>query len=152
MSKVTNNTTIIKQINTELIKSTLKLLKHATKPLLANETGLSLATCNTILNELLLTGEVIAVELEASNGGRPATRFMYNADSSYIAYIYKKAEGGFNFDFKKTFKQMRISHLFEGNEKINIGLYACSPCASSFNAVFSEITVSDCLWKEHKNS
>lgn len=96
MSKITNNTTIIKQINTELIKSTLKLLKHATKPLLANETGLSLATCNTILNELLITGEVIAVELEASNGGRPATRFMYNADFSYIACIYTKTEGGVN--------------------------------------------------------
>lgn len=52
----------------------------------------------------------------------------------------------------KNFKQMRIFHLFEGNEKINIGLYACSPCASSFNAVFSEITVSECLWQEHKNS
>lgn len=52
----------------------------------------------------------------------------------------------------KTFKQMRIFHLFEGNEKINIGLYACSPCASSFNAVFSEIAVSECLWKEHTNS
>lgn len=96
MSKIASNTTMIKQINTALIKSTLKMLKHSTKPILANETGLSLATCNTILNELLLTGEVIAVELEASNGGRPATRFMYNANFSYIACIYTKTEGGIN--------------------------------------------------------
>lgn len=50
----------------------------------------------------------------------------------------------------KVFKQMRIFHLFEGDKEINFGVYACSPSKSSFEARFSEINVSECLWKEHK--
>lgn len=62
--------------------------------MISNETGLSIATCGNILNELLETGEVIETELEAPNGGRPARRFIYNANFSYIACVYVKAEGG----------------------------------------------------------
>jgi Uncharacterized conserved protein len=50
----------------------------------------------------------------------------------------------------KVFKQMRIFHLFEGSKEINIGIYACSPSDSSFEAIFSELNISECLWKEHK--
>jgi regulation of enolase protein 1 (concanavalin A-like superfamily) len=49
----------------------------------------------------------------------------------------------------KVFKQMRIFHLFEGNNEINFGLYACSPSNSSFEAKFSEINISECLWEAH---
>lgn len=52
----------------------------------------------------------------------------------------------------KIFKQMRIFHLFEGDKEINFGVYACSPVNSSFQAKFSEITLSECFWKEHKNT
>ena len=48
-----------------------------------------------------------------------------------------------------TFKQMRIFHLFEGAGEINIGLMACSPENGSFKAVFTEMNVTKCLWKEH---
>ncbi|MDS0524815.1 DUF1349 domain-containing protein [Clostridium sp. SHJSY1] len=47
----------------------------------------------------------------------------------------------------KSFKQMRIFHLFQGDTEVNFGIYACSPSNSSFNATFSEISVSECLWK-----
>ncbi|AGF58131.1 hypothetical protein B0P06_003557 [Clostridium saccharoperbutylacetonicum] len=49
----------------------------------------------------------------------------------------------------KVFKQMRIFHLFEGDNEINFGLYACSPSNSSFEAKFSEINISECLWEAH---
>ena len=49
----------------------------------------------------------------------------------------------------KKFNQMRIFHLFEANESINIGLLACSPKESSFKAVFSNIKITDCLWEKH---
>lgn len=52
----------------------------------------------------------------------------------------------------KVFKQMRIFHLFEGDKAINFGLYACSPSNSSFKAEFSELSMSECLWEEHKNA
>ncbi len=49
----------------------------------------------------------------------------------------------------EKFKQLRIFHLFEANEEINIGLIACSPKESSFKAVFSNIEVTECIWKKH---
>jgi len=48
-----------------------------------------------------------------------------------------------------TYKQMRIFHLAKGAGKINFGLLACSPSKSTFDAVFTDISVSECLWKEH---
>ena len=49
-----------------------------------------------------------------------------------------------------TFHQMRICHLFEGAEEINIGIYACSPEDSSFTARFSEIEFTECKWLAHE--
>ena len=51
-----------------------------------------------------------------------------------------------------NFIQMRIAHLFEGDDEIQIGVYACSPEESSFNATFTEIEFTECQWKEHKFS
>lgn len=48
-----------------------------------------------------------------------------------------------------TFQQMRIFHLFEGTGTIHIGLYACSPEDSSFQAVFTEMEITECKWKPH---
>lgn len=52
----------------------------------------------------------------------------------------------------QNYKQMRIFHLFHADNEINLGIYACSPSDSSFKAVFSEISVSECVWNEHKTS
>ena len=49
-----------------------------------------------------------------------------------------------------TFHQMRICHLFEGADEINIGIYACSPEDSSFTARFSEIEFTECKWLAHE--
>ncbi len=48
-----------------------------------------------------------------------------------------------------TFKQMRICHLWEGAGKIRFGVYACSPEASSFQAVFTDMERIDCQWLAH---
>ncbi len=45
------------------------------------------------------------------------------------------------------YKQMRITHLFDGNKEIQIGIYACSPSESSFTAIFSKIAFTECQWK-----
>lgn len=44
------------------------------------------------------------------------------------------------------FKQMRIFHLVNGTEDINIGVYACSPGNSSFDAIFTDIKFMECTW------
>lgn len=49
----------------------------------------------------------------------------------------------------KNFKQMRICRLHEGGGDIRFGIYACSPEDSSFDAVFTEMELTECVWKEH---
>lgn len=48
-----------------------------------------------------------------------------------------------------SFTQMRVCHMFKGNQKIKFGIYACSPEASSFKAIFSHIQFLECQWKKH---
>ena len=47
------------------------------------------------------------------------------------------------------YNQMRICHMYKGNEKIQFGIFACSPEDSSFKAVFSDLEIMECQWKAH---
>ena len=48
-----------------------------------------------------------------------------------------------------AFHQMRICHLLEGAGTIRFGVYACSPEDSSFQATFTDIALTECLWPAH---
>ena len=48
-----------------------------------------------------------------------------------------------------TFRQMRICHMQKGGGEIRFGIYACSPEASSFRAVFTDMQLSQCQWLAH---
>lgn len=48
-----------------------------------------------------------------------------------------------------TYKQMRICHIAKGNGVIRFGIYACSPENSSFKAVFTNMSISECKWLAH---
>ncbi len=50
-----------------------------------------------------------------------------------------------------SYRQMRIFHMHQTVAEINVGVYACSPQNSSFDAVFSEFKIGPCLWPEYKN-
>lgn len=75
----------------------------------------------------------------------PATqKFMYYRLSRRESdYCIENSYDGINY------KQMRIAHLFEGAGDIQIGIYACSPEASSFVATFTEMRFTECQWKAH---
>ena len=47
------------------------------------------------------------------------------------------------------FSQMRVCHLFRGGDKIRFGIYACSPEDSSFRAVFTDFSLTECKWLAH---
>ncbi len=49
----------------------------------------------------------------------------------------------------KDYKQMRILHIHRPVEGIKIGVYACSPLHSSFEAVFSNLRMDMCTWPDH---
>ena len=38
-------------------------------------------------------------------------------------------------------------HMWEGAEKITYGIYACSPTEGSYQAVFSNMQITECQWK-----
>lgn len=88
-----NTTKQMKQKNIMLVASTLKSLTSATKGDISTHTGLSLATCGTILNELCAKGEVIEESLDESRGGRPAKRYKYNASYFSVLSIYVEGIG-----------------------------------------------------------
>lgn len=58
-------------------------------------------------------------------------------------YCIECSEDGVNF------KQMRICHMWEGADEIKFGIYACSPEDSSFEALFSNMDITECQWLAH---
>lgn len=48
-----------------------------------------------------------------------------------------------------TFSQMRVCHMYKGVDEIAFGIYACSPEESSFTAVFTDLKITECMWKAH---
>lgn len=47
------------------------------------------------------------------------------------------------------FKQMRICHMFNAQDEIQFGIYACSAENGSFTASFSHMEMTECQWKAH---
>lgn len=88
MKQIVSNTAQVKSYNVEIVKNTLKGSSSGTKTSIAQITGLSIATCNTILNELAATGEIIELENEYSSVGRPAKTYRFNENYSYLCCIY----------------------------------------------------------------
>lgn len=53
-------------------------------------------------------------------------------------------------DDGRTFRQMRICHMFNGGGEISFGIYACSPENSSFKATFTNMEILECQWLAHE--
>lgn len=66
-------------------------------------------------------------------------RFSRRADD----YCIECSSDGVNFS------QMRICHMNKGADTITFGIYACSPEESSFTAVFTDMKITECMWKAH---
>lgn len=48
-----------------------------------------------------------------------------------------------------NFKQMRICHMFNVENTVKFGIYACSAENSSFKAIFTDMEITECKWKAH---
>ena len=48
-----------------------------------------------------------------------------------------------------NFKQMRICHMFNAEDTIQFGIYACSAEESSFTATFTDMEITECKWLAH---
>lgn len=49
----------------------------------------------------------------------------------------------------ESWRQMRVCHMYEAQDEIRFGIYACSPEESSFKAVFTDLAITECAWKAH---
>lgn len=82
------NANLVKEINLNKLRNAFKLKKIASKPQLAELTGLSVVTINSLVNILVENGEVLEDVIMASNGGRPATAYRFNNEFSLALVIY----------------------------------------------------------------
>ena len=48
-----------------------------------------------------------------------------------------------------NFNQMRICHMFNVKDEVPFGIYACSAEDSSFEAVFTDMEITECKWRVH---
>ena len=87
---------LMKELNKRQLRRILRQCKEATKPELADRTGLSEVTINSLLEDLLKTGEVVQSGLAPSGGGRPSTRYQYRPDYRYAVLLYGHQSEGRN--------------------------------------------------------
>lgn len=75
-----------------------------------------------------------------------------DADIKSMWYRLSRREDDYCIECSRDgihFTQMRVCHMFRGDQKISFGIYACSPEDSSFKAVFSHMQLMECQWKAH---
>ncbi len=75
------------------------------------------------------------------------------ADIKEMWYRFSRRESDYCIECSRdglAYKQMRIFHMHEGTGEIVFGIYACSPEQSSFQAVFTDMEVTECMWEAHK--
>lgn len=85
---LSGNALVMKEVNINLVRRTLKAKIEATKQQLAQETGLSLVTVGTVLQQLVQNGEVFDADMVASSGGRPAHRFRFNENYAHALIVF----------------------------------------------------------------
>ena len=111
-------------------------------------------------SENWLNGSVEYENEEFQHLGSVATNNGYSdwattaipADVKTMWYRFSRREDDYRIECStdgEKFSQMRICHMYAGADEISFGIYACSPEESSFTAVFSDMTITECAWKAH---
>lgn len=88
------DSSVVKRQNMDLIRRLLWQGKQLTKLEISKRTGLSVATCNTLLNELEKNGEVLGEKSQINDVGRASVVYQYNEGfESYICVSYQMIAG-----------------------------------------------------------
>jgi len=88
------DTSRLKEINKSKVRTALRSEETSSKNSLSKITGLSVATCGTIIGELIESGEAIELSFAASTGGRRSRQFKYNENYAYFMSLYVRQEAG----------------------------------------------------------
>lgn len=115
MNHTVSNVNQVKATNISRIKSALKQLPYGTKTTVARITGLSVATCNTILNELAERNEILETEYPQASIGRPPKAYKFNEDYAFVCCVnITIAPGGRNL----RYNIMNLSSIVHGSETL----------------------------------
>ena len=69
-----------------------------------------------------------------------------------VWYRLSRREDDYRIEYSfdgNQYHMMRIAHLSQGKGTVHVGIYACSPEDSSFTAVFSDLSMDECVWQAH---
>ncbi len=88
MKNISGNSLVIKEVNINLVRKVLKQKGQATKQQIAQATGLSTVTVNTVLIKLMQQNEAYEIELSSSIGGRRAHQFKYNSNHALALILF----------------------------------------------------------------
>ena len=75
-----------------------------------------------------------------------------DASIKVIWYRFSRREDDYCIECSKDgieYSQMRVCHMWNGGEGIEFGIYACSPENSSFKASFTNMELTECMWRAH---
>lgn len=87
-----------------------------------------------------------------NNGYSDWSSVDVDASVKSIWFRFSRRENDFcieNSADGQNYKQMRICHMFHVEDTIQFGIYACSPENSSFQAVFTDMEITECRWLAH---
>lgn len=82
------NTMQVRQHNKTVIRQAMLCLRQATRPQLAQKTGLSQVTVSSVLAELMEKGEVESCGSVPSEGGRPSACYRYRGERHNAGVLY----------------------------------------------------------------
>lgn len=85
---------VMKELNVDLVRRTLRTLGEATRQQLAEATGLSTVTVATILDQLVSQDEAHEGPLVPSAGGRPAQVYRFHPGHSHSVLVFTRELAG----------------------------------------------------------
>lgn len=92
MTSLSAKPQVMKKVNSSLIKQILKEKGSATKAQITKNTGISVTTVRTLLEELIINKEIISLGLDDSSGGRKAERYTLNLNDNISLSFYVENE------------------------------------------------------------
>src|SRR5471030_2157131 len=92
MNNLSGKPQVMKKVNSALIKKILKEKGSATKVQITQDTGISVTTVRTLLEELIINKEITSLGLDDSSGGRRAERYALNLNDNISLSFYIQNE------------------------------------------------------------
>ena len=103
---LSGNALKMREVNTNLVRKSLKTMSQATKQQIAEAAGLSTVTVATIIQELLETNEIFEVNQAPSSGGRPAHQFRFNENFAHVLTLFTHEQNG------QDLLHIRVANLY----------------------------------------